>query len=83
MIYVGINKTIWIFTVVEDLFNINSLRNSGGKYVGNKMPKQFQNFSVCLGNTPAKKTAEDYLCILRWQWLRHTSVFCQELWFHF
>ena len=44
MIYVGINKTIWIFTAVEDLFNINSLRNSGAKYVGNKMPKQFQNF---------------------------------------
>ena len=60
MIYVGINKIIWIFTVVEDLFNINSLRNSGAKYVGNKMPKQFQNFLVCLGNTPTKKTAEDY-----------------------
>ena len=32
-----------------------SLQNSGAKYVGNKMPRQFQNFLVCLGNVPAKK----------------------------
>ena len=37
----------------------NSLRNSGAKYVGNKMPSQIQNFSVCLGNASAKKTVED------------------------
>ena len=28
---------------------------SGVKYVDNKMPKRFQNFPVCLGNTSAKK----------------------------
>ena len=36
-----------------------SLQNSGAKYVSNKMPKQFQNFSVCLYNISAKKPAED------------------------
>ena len=37
------------------------LWNSGAKYIGNKMPRQIQNFSVCLGNALAKKkkTAED------------------------
>ena len=28
-----------------------SLRNSDAKCVGNKMPRRFQNFPVCLGNT--------------------------------
>ena len=28
-------------------------------YAGNKMPRQFQNFWVYLGNTSAKKTAKD------------------------
>ena len=32
-----------------------SLQNSGAKYVGNKMPESFQNFSVCLCNTFTKK----------------------------
>ena len=32
-----------------------NLRNSGAKYVSNKMPRQYQNFSVCLGNISAKK----------------------------
>ena len=32
-----------------------SLRNSDAKYVGNNMPRRFQNFSVCLGNNSAKK----------------------------
>ena len=32
-----------------------SLRNSGAKYVSNKMLRQFQNFPVCLGNTSAEK----------------------------
>ena len=36
-----------------------SLRNSGATYVGNKMPRQIQNFSVNLGNASANKTAED------------------------
>ena len=39
-----------------------SLRNSDAKYVGNNMPRRFQNFSVCLGNNSAKKkkkNAED------------------------
>ena len=33
----------------------SSLQNSGAKYVSNKMPKRFKNFSVCLGYTSAKK----------------------------
>ena len=36
-----------------------SLQNLGAKYVSNKMPRQFQNFSVWLGNTLAKITAKD------------------------
>ena len=32
-----------------------SLQNLGTKNVGNKMPRRLQNFSVCLGNTSAKK----------------------------
>ena len=28
---------------------------AGAKYVGNKMPRRFQNFSVCLGNRSVKK----------------------------
>ena len=35
--------------------SICSLRNWGARYVGNKMPRQFPNFSLCLGNTSAKK----------------------------
>ena len=31
------------------------LPNSVTKYIGNKMLRRFQNFSVCLGNTSAKK----------------------------
>ena len=37
----------------------HSLRNSDAKCVGNKMPRRFQNFSVCLGNTSEKKTAKN------------------------
>ena len=33
----------------------HSLQNSGANSVGNKMPRQFQNFSVCFSNTLAKK----------------------------
>ena len=48
-----------ILKYVSPFFNImHSLRNSGAKYVGNKMRWRFQNFSGCLGNTSAKKTAE-------------------------
>ena len=59
--------------------NIYSLRNSGVKYVGKKMPRLFQNFSVSLGNTC--RSLSRNLCILSQQWLRHTSAFCQGLWF--
>ena len=38
---------------------LDSLQNSGAKYFGNKIPRRFQNFSVYVGNTSAKKTAED------------------------
>ena len=38
---------------------IHSLWNSGAKYVGNKMPMQIQNFSVCLSNVLVEKTAKD------------------------
>ena len=36
-----------------------STKNSDAKYVGNKMPRQFESFSVCLGNKSAKKSAKD------------------------
>ena len=36
-----------------------SLRNWGAEYVGNKMPRQIQNFPVCVDNALAKKTAKD------------------------
>ena len=59
--------------------NIYSLRNSGVKYVGKKMPRLFQNFSVSLGNTC--RSLSRNLCILSQQWLRHTAAFCKGLWF--
>ena len=55
-------------------------------YVGDKIPRKIQNFSVCLGNASAKKNWQMLsrnLCISRWQWLRHASAFCQGLWFVF
>ena len=39
--------------------SISSLRNEGATYVSNRMPRQVQNFSACLSNASAKKTAED------------------------
>ena len=41
------------------LFIWNSLQNSGAKYVNTKMPRQFQNFPVCLGNVSTKTIVED------------------------
>ena len=41
-----------------------SLRNSGAMYLGNKMPRRFQNFLVCLGNTSAKKKCRNSAEIL-------------------
>ena len=35
---------------------LSSLQNLGDKHARNKMPRRFQNFSVCLGSTSAKKT---------------------------
>ena len=35
-----------------------SLQNSGAKCISNYMPKCFHNFSVCFGNTSAKKLAK-------------------------
>ena len=57
-----------------------SLRNSG-----TKMPRQFYNFSVCVSNTSQKncRRLSRNLRMLRRQWLRHTSAFCQGLWFVF
>ena len=49
----------------------SSLRNSNAKYIGNKLPRQCQNFYVRLWNTSAKKMQES------------AETFCQELWFHF
>ena len=54
-----------------------SLQNSGAQYVGNKMPRRFQDFSVCLGNTSEKENlpntfyvtsamASAYISILPW-----------------
>ena len=45
--------------IQEEYIYIFSLRNSAAKYVGNKMPRQFHNFPVCLGNASAKHIAED------------------------
>ena len=61
------------------------ISNTAFKYVGNKMPRRFQNFSVCLSNTSAKICCRlnRNLCILHRQWLRHTSAFCPELWSSF
>ena len=59
--------------------------NSGAKYVDNKMPRQLQNFSVCLSITSAKnccRLSRD-LCILQQQWLQHTLTFRQGLLFGF
>ena len=38
---------------------LNSLQNSGAKYVSNIMLRRIYNFSLCLGNNSAKKTAEN------------------------
>ena len=57
------------------------LQNSGAKYVGNKTLGQIQILSVCLGNVSAKNCQQlrKTNCISRWQWLQHTSAFCEEL----
>ena len=67
-----------------------SLQTSGAKYVGNKMPESFQNFSVCLCNTFTKKKTKKTcrrlsrnLCISCQQCLWHTPRFYQGLWFGF
>ena len=59
-----------------------SLWNSGAKYVGNNVPRQFQDFSICLGSTLTKKLPKTH-CILHQQWLRHSLAYCQGLWFGF
>ena len=38
--------------------HINSLQNSVGKYISNKMLRKFQNSLVCLSNTSAKKVED-------------------------
>ena len=50
------------------------------------MPRQILNFTVCLGNAPAKKNCQKLirnLCMSRPQWLWYTSAFYQGLWFGF
>ena len=42
----------------QEIYNKCSLQNSGAINVGNKIPRRFQNFSVCLGKTSAKKPAK-------------------------
>ena len=44
------------YELLSIVHNIYTLRNSG--YVGNKMPRRFQNSSVCLGNMLAKKNCQ-------------------------
>ena len=64
------------------LWHCFSLRNSGAKYVGKEIPRQIQNFSVCLGNTSTKKNCQRLSrsdCVSCQQWLVHNSAFCQEL----
>ena len=63
-----------------------SLRNSGARYVGNKlMPGWFQNFWVCLGNTLAKKllkTQQKPLCIMSAMALAYLNILPTALiWF--
>ena len=63
-----------------------SLRNSGAKYVGNKlMPEWFQNFSVCFGNTLTKrllKTQQKPLCIKSVMALAYLNILPRALiWF--
>ena len=63
-----------------------SLRNSSAKYVGNKqIPGWFQNFSVCLGNTLAKKlqqTQQKPLCIMSEMALAYLNILPRALiWF--
>ena len=61
LIIVNIRDPPWVTKKIKKLLKDKSklckhnLRNSDAKYVGNKMPRQFQNFSVFLGNTSAKK----------------------------
>ena len=43
------------FPIPQNGDSVYSLQNSGAKYIGNKMPRQIQNFSVCLGSVSAKK----------------------------
>ena len=46
-------------TMVKIWYQINSLRNSGVKGIGNKILKQFENFSIPLGNMLAKNIADE------------------------
>ena len=59
-----------------------NLQNSGAKYVGNTIPRQIQNFSVCLGKASVKNLPKfsRTLCISRQQWLRHKSTIYQGHW---
>ena len=45
---------VFMFKMITLMFSC-SLQNSGAKYFGNKMLRQIQNFSACLGNALAKK----------------------------
>ena len=38
--------------------SLSSLRNLGAKYIGNRMPRRFRNFSVCLSNSWQKKLSQ-------------------------
>ena len=65
---------------------LSSLRNSGAKYVENKlMLGWFQNFSVCLDNTLAKKllkTQQKPLCIMSAMSLAYLNISPRALiWF--
>ena len=64
---------------LKNIYTVNtSLRNSCVRYVANKLPWQFQKFSVCLGNKSARKTAKNLAetFVLSQEWLWHTLAFC-------
>ena len=67
--------------VEKALHTYTALKNSGAKYISNKMQRQTQKSSVCLGNASAKscERLSRNLCISCQQWLWHTSAFCQRL----
>ena len=75
-------------TSVNDL-SFHSFRNSGAKYVSKKCRGNFRIFQFASSIRRQKKPKKHWrrlsrnLCILRRQWIRHTSAFWRGIWFGF